>query len=111
VHGRVLLSAAGQRVDKCWCAIPSHFPGVDLDSYVIMPDHFHGILVLREPTVNAGQVINLFKGAATTRIGELWGVPQPRVWQRGFHDRIIRDDDALRRVRMYVDANPRRWAG
>jgi putative transposase len=110
-RGKVLLSVEGRIVAECWLAIPSHFPGVVLDSHVIMPDHLHAILVLRDRSVRIGQIVNLFKGATTRRIGERWGLSCPRVWQRGFHDRIIRDDVALRTIRRYIDANPWRWVG
>lgn len=40
------LNAAGRTAEKCWGEIPSHFPQVALDEFVIMPNHIHGILVI-----------------------------------------------------------------
>jgi len=41
------LSELGEIAEECWNAIPEHHPFVDLDAHVIMPDHLHGILVLK----------------------------------------------------------------
>jgi len=51
VGGKMILNNAGKIVDDCWLAIPNHFPNVILHEYVIMPNHFHGII---EITVGAG---------------------------------------------------------
>jgi len=46
VNGGVQLSRSGRLARKCWLAIPAHFPGVCLDTFVVMPDHIHGIIVI-----------------------------------------------------------------
>jgi REP element-mobilizing transposase RayT len=35
-------------IDKTWCEIPDHYPGIELDVMQIMPNHLHGIIVVRE---------------------------------------------------------------
>jgi len=40
------LNVAGQVARQCWCGIPKHFPTVTLDTFVVMPDHMHGIIVI-----------------------------------------------------------------
>ncbi len=108
VRGQVMLTPAGRLVLGCWREIPQHCPGVALDWFVIMPDHVHGILVLADPVLTLGQVVNLFKGAATTAIraaGDRIG----SVWQRGFHDRVIRDVAEWHSIRRYIRDNPQRW--
>mgnify|MGYP002814623350 FL=1 len=46
--GEMRLSNAGEIAETCWLEIPRHFPNVVLDEFVIMPDHMHGILILKE---------------------------------------------------------------
>jgi REP-associated tyrosine transposase len=46
VNGRVQLSRFGRLARECWLAIPAHFPAVCLDAFVVMPDHFHGIILI-----------------------------------------------------------------
>ena len=108
VRGQVILTPVGRLVLRCWQEIPQHCPGVTLDSFVIMPDHVHGILVLADPVLTLGQVVNLFKGAATTAI-RTRDCRLGSVWQRGFHDRVIRDAVEWRAVQWYIRDNPRRW--
>jgi len=46
--GRMDLSQIGEIVRACWVDIPNHFPGVKADTFVVMPNHVHGILVIEE---------------------------------------------------------------
>lgn len=46
VHGDMRLNHAGNIVLECWERIPGHFPGVALDEYAVMPNHFHGIIIM-----------------------------------------------------------------
>jgi REP-associated tyrosine transposase len=80
-------------------------PGIDVDSaFVVMPNHVHGIVwVRRRPTLPIPAVVGAFKGRASRLAG------QP-LWQRGYHDRIIRDETELEALRQYVTDNPIRWA-
>lgn len=50
-----------------------------------------------------------FKQATTTTINDLRGSPGQKVWQRGFYDRVVRDDDELNRIAEYIVTNPERW--
>jgi REP element-mobilizing transposase RayT len=108
---KVRLTAAGAAVETCWLRIPVHF-AVELDMFVVMPNHVHGILVL----VKAGHapplrtVVGSFKSAATRDVNRLRGTPGAAVWQRSYHDHVIRDERDLERIRGYITANPIRWA-
>ena len=109
VHGGVLLNDAGHTVESCWLEIPRHFDGIDLDKYVVMPNHVHGLLVLRHGGVNFGAVVAGFKSAATRRIREAIDMSGPPVWQRGYHEHVVRSQKALARIRQYVVNNPIKW--
>lgn len=104
----VVLSPIGIIVENTLLEIPYHYVGVSVDHYVIMPDHLHVLLRLQSedgrpmaaPTVQ--QIVNQFKGTVTKRIGKA-------VWQKGFHDHIVRDDYDYQTRWQYIDENPRRW--
>jgi len=49
INYKAKLSAVGEIVEKCWREIPEHFPNVYLDEWVVMPNHLHGIIVIRFP--------------------------------------------------------------
>jgi putative transposase len=131
-------NAYGDVVAACWDEIPTHFPTVDLDAFVVMPNHVHGVIVLaytvgarsprpyhggettpgmetgvetmplRNPTL--GQVVAYFKSQSTKRINEIRATPGVPIWQRNYYEHIIRDEHALQRIRDYIATNPLRWA-
>jgi putative transposase len=47
VDGEMRLNDAGEIAQRCWEEIPRHFPLVELDAFVVMPNHVHGIIVIR----------------------------------------------------------------
>jgi REP element-mobilizing transposase RayT len=48
VPGELRLNRAGEIVRECWDALPDHFPNVELDEFIVMPNHIHGIIVLTD---------------------------------------------------------------
>ena len=53
VKGEMRLNSLGYIAFTCWQAIPNHFPHVELDAFVIMPNHLHGILVISDTLTRA----------------------------------------------------------
>jgi REP element-mobilizing transposase RayT len=113
--GRMRLNDAGRTARRCWMAIPEHHPRVLLDTFVIMPNHMHGILRLKGPATTShpsgrgslAVVVGTFK-AAVTRTLRREGLAEFR-WQRGYHEHIVRSQRALHHLRWYIRTNPRRW--
>jgi putative transposase len=104
------LSGVGQIAAECWAAIPTHYPDVELDAFVVMPNHVHGILLFTGQSnfkTILGRVVNGYKGAVTARIRQ--DQPGQTVWQRGYHDHIIRNEPDLNRLREYTENNPAKW--
>ena len=134
--GTMRLSKAGEIASECWKEIPAHFPNAELEEYVVMPDHLHGIIVITaeirqmEADVLGGaiqesprpdrydplwrrrmllpKIIGRFKQNSAKRINILRGTPGISVWQRGYHDHIIRDAGSLSRIHKYIISNPSR---
>ncbi|MDP1696576.1 MAG: hypothetical protein Q8L45_02120 [Xanthomonadaceae bacterium] len=128
VAGGMRLNDAGQWLRNLWITWPERFAGVASDAFVIMPNHFHGIVSIhpvgaqliaphdrgamkhgamnRAPTV--GEIIRAFKAAATRGLRQA-GVPQ-FAWQRNYYEHIIRNEASLGRIRQYIADNPSRWA-
>jgi len=129
VNGEMISNELGLLVKACWEEIPAHFPNTDLDMFVVMPNHVHGIIVLKDsPNTATNQattphvesfgrpvpgslatIIRSFKSATTRRVNETRNTPKMPVWQRNYYEAIIRDEDALHRVREYIALNPIRW--
>ena len=93
---------------------------VELDTYVVMPNHLHGIIdicdqysgnrekdqALRKPL---GRLIGAFKTVSTRRVNNALETPGQPLWQRNYYERVIRNDEELDRVREYIVYNPMRW--
>jgi REP element-mobilizing transposase RayT len=109
------LSPAGQMVARYWERVSNHFPAVDLDVFVVMPNHLHAILLLEDDRiVSLPAVLQWFKITTTNAYSrgvreEGWLPFEGKLWQRSYHDHIIRDADDLNRIREYVLYNPTRW--
>ena len=77
VEGAIVLTPIGEVAMSCWEAIPVHFPASDLDAFVVMPNHLHGIVVLGERRADEGTACR----APTTRsspVVERFGAPTAR---------------------------------
>ena len=121
--GRMVLNRFGGIVEWCWKDLPNHYPFVQIDAFVIMPDHVHGIIVITEPDpVREGsepsptrryplsEIVRSFKTFSARRINECRGTQGVSVWQRNYFEHIIRDDRSLERIREYILSNPEKWA-
>jgi REP element-mobilizing transposase RayT len=115
------LNANGKIVLEEWRKTPSLRDYCHTDVCAIMPDHFHGLLYLSSPPVrpaqpdvrlktrSLGAIVGQLKAMVTKRIREVAGKPSMTVWQRNYHDHIIRDAQELARVRTYIRNNPMNW--
>jgi putative transposase len=133
------LSKIGKIAKECWLDIPHNFRNVELDEWIIMPNHLHGIIFIhnwrrgeafaednnqmKPPTANASPlrrpkgttpkslsaIIQNFKSVSTRRVNQLQGTPGHSLWQRGYYDRIIRNEKELDRIRCYIEDNPLKW--
>lgn len=48
VNGKMVLNNAGKIAQKCWFDIPNHYPNVNLDVFIVMPNHVHGIIIINK---------------------------------------------------------------
>ena len=135
IDGAMRLNDAGELATGLWQDMPVRFAGLDIDAFVVMPNHIHGILVLSDsavtvvaPLVGArdkdraatraaptiGDIVAAFKSSFTVEYirgakNGRWPVFNRRVWQRNYYEHIIRDEPELTRVRRYIEENPLRW--
>jgi REP-associated tyrosine transposase len=121
------LNKAGIMVQESWEKMPSRFPYLSLDEFVVMLNHFHGIAVIGmsmidggwiQPNENANpdlkSIVGSFKSITTcayirgvTQFG--WASFEQRLWQRNYFERIIRTERELAYIRDYIQKNPSRW--
>ena len=116
-------------IEKWWHILPDKFPNIEIDEFIVMPDHVHGIIVIINPVVGADpcvcpnveqgkhvglplqEIIQWFKTMTTNEYMRnmknlKWKPFDGKLWQRNYYEHIIRDEKALYRIRQYIKNNP-----
>jgi REP element-mobilizing transposase RayT len=116
----MIVSAFGDRVRRRWLELPKRFSSIDLDTFIVMPDHVHGIIHVGAAgtpgeSADIGDIVRSFKISTQNdyRHGLGQGAWEPfdrLLWQRGFHDRIVRSERELVAIRASIEANPARFS-
>jgi len=120
--GKMVLNELGIVAKRYWEEIPIHSPNVEIDYFVTMPNHLHGIIIINpiseiknvetpdrasllKPIL--GSIVNQFKGSV-----KRWANKNDYssfTWQTRFYDRIIRNGKELFKIRKYIVDNPIKW--
>ena len=127
-NGEMVLNDLGKMVEKCILDIPVHFPDVELDKWVIMPNHVHMIIVIYpnendKPFIHElplrdiksrrkmllPKIIGRFKMNCSKQINILQNTPGQSIWQRSYYEHIIRNENELNKIRRYIINNPPQW--
>jgi REP element-mobilizing transposase RayT len=132
------LNDAGLMVKTWWGKVPGKYPNVQTDEYVVMPNHFHGIISIGfsqqdvgatlcgrpkiyplpgqphgvAPTV--GRIVGWFKTMTTNQYirgvqRNHWRPFLKKLWQRNYYEHVIRDEKELNHFRRYITDNPMNW--
>ncbi|MEK7597126.1 MAG: transposase [Patescibacteria group bacterium] len=133
INDKIQLSEIGMLAQKYWLEIPKHFPFVELDEFMVMPNHVHGIVIIRNvvPHVETQNFASLqqakpikpqnkfgsqSKNLASIIRGFKIGVKKYATihginffWQSRFYDNIIRNEKSFYYIRQYIKDNPMNW--
>jgi len=100
-------------VDDIWKALPQRFPTIELDEFIVMPDHIHFIINLHpnhkhRPTLSTivGTYKSLTARAALSYIRTRGDICGNQFWQQRFYDHIICNETELLAIRTYIRKNP-----
>ncbi len=125
------LGPIGRVVQTCWIEIPKHFPTVKIETYVVMPNHIHGILTIQSEWPDANRqektapavesfgrptpksiptIVRSFKSAASKRVRESGLAGGESIWQRGYYEHVLRNTREYVEATNYILQNPARWA-
>jgi len=122
VNGKMVLNEFGQIAQKQWFWLANRYPYVVLHSFVLMPNHFRGIIEINRSVrtssngstqVNSiklkslSELIGAYKTTSSKQIHLTGG--DAFAWHRSFYDRIIRNKSELDRITEYIDLNPLNW--
>ncbi len=137
VNHEMRLNWTGRIVQSEWLNTPRVRPNVELDQFVVMPNHLHALIwihplsrphqtdnrrgvlqyaptgqrrILRSPAQTVGAMVRGFRAAVTKHINAVRGMHGMPVWQRNYYEHIVRDEEELKRIRQYIVTNPAGWA-
>ena len=126
VNGEMRLNDAGEIVAHEWIKTAEICDAIELDEWVVMPNHFHGIFILsaavgaihesplhmtvtQRRNMAVPKIIGRFKMLSAKRINELRQTPGEKLWQRNYWEHVVRNEPELNRLREYIHSNPARW--
>ena len=102
------LNAFGKIAEDHIKNIDIHYQNVHIDKYVIMPNHVHLIIVLdKDNQADLQQIIGQYKSGVAREIRK--DHPNMSVWQRSFHDHVIRSQNSYEKIWLYIEGNPQSW--
>ena len=123
IEEKMHVNRAGSMILKVWEEVPKRFPTIGLDAFVVMPNHVHGILVVRNrvgvPLVGTlrdgdrattrvaptlGEIVGAYKSITTVRYTQgvkagMWNPFRERLWQRNYYEHVVRNESELNRAR------------
>ncbi len=138
-NGKMILNSIGKIAEEEWINNKTVRENIDLDCFIIMPNHIHGIIIINESVETTGSVVSneknyqnkrkneavnaivsttLQPGSLGSVMGQFKSVCTKRIhmsgcenfaWQKGFYDRIIRNEKELYNIRKYIINNPIKW--
>ena len=103
---KIKLSDIGIETEKSIKYINDNYKDVEIEKYVIMPNHIHLIMVLNESGGHRNpplqSIIGQLKSYTTKKYGS-------QLWQRSYYDHIIRNEQDYKKIWEYIESNPGKW--
>ncbi|MES2204624.1 MAG: transposase [Pseudomonadota bacterium] len=136
INNVMIFNEAGKMINEQWRNLAIRFNEILLDEYIIMPNHFHGIVIIREQSkdqflhhahanratgeirspynTTLSAIIRIFKSITTHHYihgvkNHHWTPFEGKLWQRNYHEHIIRNELSLQKIRDYTKNNPYTW--
>jgi REP element-mobilizing transposase RayT len=130
----MILNEYGQCALDEWAKTPELRPQIELDVFIVMPNHMHAILKIndnpgmselnitngdvlgelhspntspRSPSQTVGAIVRGYKSSVTKQLGLMGFVG--KLWQRNYYEHIIRNEDSYQSLSEYVINNPLKW--
>jgi putative transposase len=123
---QMVLNNLGEITYNAWFETAKLRPNVELEEFQVMPNHLHGIILvrkqiknpnekadlntfLRSPSQTIGAMMRGFKSSVTSKINTIRNTPGEMIWQRNFYDHIIRNGESFVRIADYIRNNVYLW--
>jgi REP element-mobilizing transposase RayT len=128
----MVLNDAGKMVQYWWGELQNKFPNISVETFIVMPNHMYGVICIvgadrcvgpEKMVINTSgghigpplpKMIQWYKTMSTNEYiknvkNHHWSPFTTRLWQRNYHERIVRNDDEYGRICEYIAMNPENW--
>lgn len=114
---KIELTPIGKEIEQIVKYIDNNYNGIKIDKYTIMPNHIHLIIILqsdgREADGNESpsiqNVVGRLKSFSTKKYNEINKTQNMILWQKSYHDHIIRGEEDYQKIWGYIEMNPLKW--
>lgn len=110
VDQKMIVNENGWVVETCWLDLPNHYPNIRLGTFIVMPNHLHGIIeITSDHGRGLSEIVRGLKSYSSMKINQLRETPGIPVWQRSYHEHIVRNEEELEQIQRYIEDNPKYW--
>ncbi len=110
-EGGIILNECGKIAEAIWQRTPKIYKDIELDGYIIMPNHIHAIVIINKQATglhyNLSKIVGTYKNVVTKNIRQR--LNPEFAWQPSFYDHVIRKEEDLEKIREYIRNNPLNW--
>jgi REP element-mobilizing transposase RayT len=126
-NGHMILNHYGEVAKRNWMNSENIRSNIKLGSFVIMPNHMHAIFQIlgesntlwaycdtpqrkfESPSKSVGAIVRGYKSTVTKQINQIRNVSEEKIWQRNYHEHIVRNQESLNKISEYIEMNPILW--
>lgn len=108
----MILNEEGEIAEEHWKDNPAHYQNIALDEFIVMPNHLHGIVIIKDGQAEGlryslSRIVGSYKNVVAKDIHNKANLGFG--WQPSFYDHVIREDESLDKIRDYIKNNPLKW--
>lgn len=127
-NGHMILNHYGEVAKRNWMNTENVRSNIKMGSFVVMPNHMHAVFEIidsgisnvgvcdtplprkfKSPSNSVGAIVRGYKSTVTKQINQIRETSVPKIWQRNYHEHIIRDQESLNKIAEYIEMNPQLW--
>jgi len=112
-NGKMILNEFGNIAYNGLVDLPNRFLNIELDVFIIMPNHIHVIIILNSQTnTTIADIVGAYKSLVSNGCLDIYKSKNQimgKFWQRNYHEHIIRNEKSYNTISDYIENNPGTW--
>ena len=113
-NDKMHLNDSGHILELCWRDLTIRYDTICLHEFIVMPNHVHGIIELKNNDKALGEIIGAYKSITTNQYikgvrENNWPSFENKLWQRNYYEHVIRNELSHQKITDYIKYNPAKW--